>query len=134
MKDGLGEDEANKLTGKRFQIINGWRPVGSSPIVNMPLTICDYKSLNLKNDVHSSAILGSLVTGSLYMISHNEQDLQNWYYMSPMTSNELFVFKIFDSNPNVAQFGAHTAFTNDDTPLTDLEQRSIELRCLIIYD
>ncbi len=46
----------------------------------------------------------------------------------------MFVFKIFDTNPNVAQFGAHTAFINENAPSSDTEQCSVEMRCLVFYD
>jgi hypothetical protein len=46
----------------------------------------------------------------------------------------MFVFKIFDSNPNVARFGAHTAFINENAPSTNTEQCSVEMRCLVFYD
>jgi hypothetical protein len=51
-----------------------------------------------------------------------------------MRSDEMFVFKIFDSNPDVARFGAHTGFINEHVPPTDLQQKSIEMRCLVLYD
>lgn len=134
MKDIVGEEESKNVAKKRFQIINVWRPLGSNPVVNIPLTICDYQSLDPTNDVHESSIHGSVITGSLYMISYNGPDTQKWYYMSEMKSNEMFLFKIFDSNSNVARYGAHTAFINEKATATDTEQCSIELRCLVIYD
>jgi hypothetical protein len=130
----LGEEEAQKLMKNRFQIINVWKPLGPNPIVNTPLTICDYQSLDVKNDVHLSKIRGSESTVSLYIISQNIKNTQKWYYLSNMRSNEMFMFKIFDSNPNVAQFGAHTAFIDDNVPSTNTEQCSIEIRCLVFYD
>jgi hypothetical protein len=46
----------------------------------------------------------------------------------------MFVFKIFDSKPDVAQFAFHTAFINENEPIPNVEQTSIEIRCLIFYD
>ncbi|CAF1099217.1 unnamed protein product [Rotaria sordida] len=94
----LGEEEANKVMQNRFQIINIWRPLGPNPIINTPLTICDYCSLDPHNDVHAGTV-----------------------YNSPNESD-------------VAQFGAHTAFKNENVPLMNVEQISIELRCLVLYD
>ncbi len=51
-----------------------------------------------------------------------------------MRSNEMFVFKIFDSNTNVAQFDAHTAFINENVPATNTEQCTVEMHCLVFYD
>jgi hypothetical protein len=130
----LGEEEAQKLMNNRFQIINVWKPFGPNPIVNTPLTICDYQSLDVKNDIHLSEVRGSESTVSIYVVSQNIKNTQKWYYVSNMKSNEMFVFKIFDSNTNVAQFGAHTAFSNTNAPSTNTEQCSIEMRCLVFYD
>jgi hypothetical protein len=134
VKEILGEEEATKVLKNRFQIINVWRPLGPNPIINTPLTICDYQSLDLKNDIHLSEARGSKSTLSLYVISHNTEDTQKWYYLSNMRSNEMFIFKIFDSNSDLVQFGAHTAFTNDYAPPTNGKQCSIEMRCLVFYD
>ncbi|CAF1174296.1 unnamed protein product [Adineta steineri] len=134
VKEILGEEEGNKVMEKRFQIFNIWRPLGPNPIMNTPLTICDYRSLDLDHDLHVSEVRGTTATISLYMISHNSQDAQKWYYLSEMRSNEMFILKIFDSNPDVAQFSAHTAFTNENVPAMNIEQHSIEIRCLVFYD
>ncbi|CAF1208337.1 unnamed protein product [Rotaria sp. Silwood1] len=134
VKQMLGEEVATRVMQKRCQIINVWRPLGPNPIMNTPLTICDYRSLDLDNDLHVSEIRNSLVTIALYIISHNSQDAQKWYYLSNMRSNEMFVFKIFDSKPDVAQFGAHTAFINESVLSTNIQQCSIEVRCLVLYD
>jgi type IV secretory pathway VirB4 component len=130
----LGEEEGQKLMKNRFQIINIWKPLGQNPIVNNPLTICDYQSIDVNNDIHSSEVIASENTISLYMISQKMENTQKWYYLSNMKSNEMLMIKIFDSDPNVAQFGAHTAFINEDVPSADTEQCSVEIRCLVFYD
>jgi hypothetical protein len=130
----LGEEEAQKLMKNRFQSINVWKPFGPNPIVNTPLAFCDYQSIDVKNDIHSSEVIGSKNSVSLYIVSRSKEDTQKWYYLSNMRSNEMFVFKIFDSNTNVAQFAVHTAFINENVPSTNTEQCSIELRCLVFYD
>jgi hypothetical protein len=68
------------------------------------------------------------------MIAHNSKDAQRWYYLSEMKSDEMIILKICDSNPDVAQFGAYTAFINESVPSMDIEQHSIEMRCLVFYD
>ncbi|UJR12460.1 hypothetical protein I4U23_016636 [Adineta vaga] len=134
LKEVIGEEESIKQMQKRFQIINVWRPLGSNPIINTPLTICDYRSLDLENDIHVSEVRGTAATVSIYTISHNIQSAQKWYYLSEMRSNEMFIFKIFDSKLGVAQFGAHTAFVHESVSSMVAEQDSIEMRCLVLYD
>lgn len=133
-KQVLGEEEVMKVAKKRFQIINIWRPLGPNPVVNMPLTICDYRTIDINHDVHSINSVGSQISMQSYMISKNANDQHRWNYLRNMTSNEMFIFKIFDSNETVARFGAHTAFVDDNASPSDLQQTSIEMRALIIYD
>jgi hypothetical protein len=134
LKEVLGEEEAKTLMQNRFQLINIWRPIGPSAITKNSLTLCDYRSLDLQNDIHLTEIQGSNITLSVYTISHNAQNAQKWYYMSEMRSDEMLVFKIFDSDPSVAQFCAHTGFINDHVPVNDVQQTSLEARCFVFYD
>ena len=135
VKEVLGDEEAEKVLHNHFQIINVWKPLGPNPIVNTPLTICDYQTLDINHDIHVSEVRGSNNSVAIYIVSNHAKDNQKWYYTSNMKSDEMFVFKIFDSNPNVAQFGAHTAFINDSmTAKSNLQQCSVELRCLVFYD
>ncbi|CAF5119132.1 unnamed protein product [Rotaria magnacalcarata] len=41
LKQSLGDEEAEKATKNRFQIINIRRPLGSEVIRNKPLTVCE---------------------------------------------------------------------------------------------
>lgn len=130
----LGEEKGGKMMQNRFQVINVWRPIGPNTIINIPLSICDYRSLDPDNDIHVTELRGTCNYRSSYRISRNARDAQKWYYLSEMRSDEMFVFKVFDSNPNVARFGAHTGFINKHVSATDLQQKSIEIRCLVFYD
>ncbi|CAF1434835.1 unnamed protein product [Adineta steineri] len=135
VKEILGEEQMNKCMQYRYQFINIWRPIGPNVITKHPLTICDYRSLNLDKDIHSAENRRSSFSAtSSYLISHNPDNTQKWYYLSEMKSNEMFIFKTFDSNFNVARFCAHTGFTNDYVPTPELQQASIETRCLVLYD
>ncbi|CAF0759964.1 unnamed protein product [Adineta steineri] len=130
----LGEEEAKKAMHRRFQMINIWRPIGPNPVMNIPLALCDYRSVDVDKDMHVVQHRGTPNSLSGYAVSHNAQGAQKWYYLSQMRSDEMFVFKIFDSKPDVAQFGAHAAFINKHVPPTNVEQKSIEVRCLVFYD
>ena len=109
--------------------------IDANPIINKSLTICDYSSIDVNRDVHPLTIHRSDHSATAYTISHNPQDVHKWYYLSEMRSDEMFIFKNFDSKPDVAQFAVHTAFNNNDIASTsNLEQKSLELRCFIFYD
>jgi hypothetical protein len=130
----LGKEEGERVMQNRFQIINIWRPLGSNPITQKPLTICDYRSVDVEKDVHPLNVRGADYHGASYIMSRNSQDAHIWYYLSNMGSDEMFVFKIYDSKPDVAQFAFHTAFINENEPIPNVEQTSLEIRCLIFYD
>jgi hypothetical protein len=130
----LGKEEAKKAMQNRFQMLNIWRPVGPNPILNIPLALCDYRSVDLDKDMHVIVYRGTPNSPSGYQVSYNAKDTQKWYYLSQMRSDEMFVFKIYDSKPDVAAFGVHGAFINKHVLPTDIEQKSIELRCLAFYD
>ncbi|CAF1210543.1 unnamed protein product [Rotaria sordida] len=130
----LNKEEAERAMKNRIQIINIWRPLGQNPITEKPLAICDYQSVDVDKDVHPISIRGSDYHPTSYIMSRNYQDKHIWYYLSQMKSDEMFLFKIFDSKYNVAQFAFHTAFINQNAPTSNNKQKSLEIRCLIFYD
>ncbi|CAF0866866.1 unnamed protein product [Adineta ricciae] len=71
-----GEEEAELVLQKRFQIINVWRPIGSNAIINNLLTICDYQIFDLNNDLHHADVRRSMVTKSSYLVSYNPRNAQ----------------------------------------------------------
>ncbi|CAF3508865.1 unnamed protein product [Rotaria sp. Silwood1] len=134
VKEILGEEEADNVMQNRYQAINVWRPFGPNAIIDKPLAICDYRSIDVEKDVHLIELRGSINTSTAYTITRSTQDTHVWYYLSQMRSNEMFIFKIFDSKSDVAQFAFHTAFINENVLPSNVEQKSIELRCFVFYD
>ena len=134
VEEELGKEEGEKAKKTRMQAINIWRPLGPNPIIDEPLAICDYRSIDIDRDVHQFTYRGLDKLYTAYTMSHNDQDAHVWYYMSQMRSNEMFIFKIFDSKSAVAQFAFHTAFKNGNGLTPNKEQKSLELRCLILYN
>ena len=134
LEETMSKEESEKAMQHRFQVINVWRPIGPNPITQKPLTVCDYWSVDQKKDVHPLTLRGCEHNSSALIMSRNPQDAHTWYYINQMQSNEMFAFKIFDNQPDVAQLGFHTAFVKKDVPIPDVEQKSLEVRCLIFYD
>jgi hypothetical protein len=130
----LDKEEIEKAMQNRIQVINIWRPLGPNPITQKPLTICDYSSIDIEKDVHPLAIPEGVHHSTARTISRNAQDAHRWYYLSRMRSNEMFVFKMFDSKPNVAQFAFHTGFINTNEPTPDEKEKSLEIRSVIFYN
>jgi hypothetical protein len=130
----LNKEDTAKAMQHRIQVINIWRPFGANAITQKPLTICDYRSIDLDKDVHPLEIREAVYHRTARIMSCNAEDAHTWYYLSEMQSNEMFVFKMFDSKPDVAQFAFHTAFINKNAPISNEDQKSLEIRCLIFYD
>ena len=130
----LGDEKAKEIMKHRYAAFNIWRPLGSNPIVDKPLAICDYRSIDAEKDIHPLEVRGSTNTSTARTISPNVQDTHRWYYLSEMRSNEMFIFKMFDSKVDVAHYAFNTASINKDVLLSNMEQRSIEMRCLVSYD
>lgn len=130
----LGKEELERLMQNRIQVINVWRPLGSESITQKPLAICDYLSVDLDKDVHQFLVRGGKLHTTGLILSRNAQDAHIWYYLSHMRSDEMFVFKMADTKPDVAQFAYHTGFINENEPTPNVEQTSLEVRCLIFYD
>jgi hypothetical protein len=133
LEEQLGKEGSEKAEKNRIQAINIWRPLGTNPITDNPLTICDYFSVDVDKDIHQYTLRGTY-TSTGYITSRNDQDAHIWYYLSQMRSDEIFMLKIFDSKPNVAQFAFHTAFKNGNESTLNKEQKSVELRYLVFYD
>ena len=111
-----------------------WRSLGNDPITNKPLVICDYQSIDIDKDLRPLLVRRALHNYSAYTLSLNQKDAHQWYYLSQMRSDETFIFKMYDSQPDVAQFAFHTAVTIPDAPISNNNQRSLEIRCLVFYN
>lgn len=130
----LGKEDADKAMKNRVQVINIWRPLGTHPITQKPLTICDYQSINSDKDVHPYTVSGAKLHRAGLLMSRNTDDAHKWYYLSRMQSHQMFVFKMADTKSDVARFACHTAFNNENEPMPNEKQISVEVRCLVLYD
>jgi len=153
----LPEEEADRMTKKRWAIVNVWQPFGKK-VTRDPLAFCDFRSLD-ENDFRTVvANLPPPGAGDYANVSKNmtlqkqryEYNLngekapryevtnlaynpeQKWYYASEQKPDEAWVFKIFDSKTDGrARCAVHSSF-----PLTgqddDSEARtSVEIRCFV---
>ncbi|KAF8333797.1 hypothetical protein F5887DRAFT_992612 [Amanita rubescens] len=129
----LPPDEAPELLKRRFQIINVWRPIGA-PALELPLALCDFRSVDPKNDVFPVALVYPDREGETLSVKHSPN--HKWKYVRGMTPNEVVLIKCFDSvqDGSVAIFTPHTAFQDPATPEDAPRRQSIEVRALVFYD
>ncbi|KAJ3529184.1 hypothetical protein NMY22_g9102 [Coprinellus aureogranulatus] len=108
-------DEAPELLKKRFQIINLWRPI-SHTALDWPLALCDYYSVDVKQDTQPITLAYPDRNGEVYGIKYNPNF--QWKYLRGMTPDEAILIKCYDSiqDGSVAVFTPHTAFADPTTP------------------
>jgi len=127
----LPASEAPALLTKRFQIINLWRPI-KHRADDRPLTLCDFRSINYKEDLVPTTLKYPTHEGETFSVKYNEN--HRWGYLKGMTPEEIVLIKCFDSDTNVATLTPHTSFEDPTTPKDAPLRESIELRALVFYD
>ena len=75
-------EEVPALLDRRFQRINVWRPI-YHPAYDCPLTLCDYRSINLEQDVFPADLEYPASTDEMLVMKHNEK--QQWKYVFGLT-------------------------------------------------
>nr|GAT53111.1 predicted protein [Mycena chlorophos] len=123
--------EMPTLLGKRFQILNLWRPI-HHPAHDWPLALCDFRSFDPQD-----LLLVSLVypdrAGETYGVKYNPA--QRWVHFSGLEPEDAILIKCYDSlqDGSTALYGPHTAFCDPRTPVDAPLRESIELRALVFY-
>ncbi|PYI00851.1 hypothetical protein BO78DRAFT_380224 [Aspergillus sclerotiicarbonarius CBS 121057] len=117
--------ELATLKKGRVLVINVWRPL--KKIRKDPLAVCDWSSVDLKNDWITTRMIFPHGWNELGHLSHGDQ--QRWHYLSGQTPEEPLIFKQFDSaeTGNGGMTVPHTAF--EDMETVECEPRlSIEIK------
>jgi len=129
----LPPSDAPSLLEHRFQIINLWRPISHSAL-DWPLGLCDFRSVDTKDDVFPIALVYPDREGEILGVKYNPN--HNWKYLHGMKPDEIVLIKCFDSveDGSVALFTPHTGFQDPTTPEGTPLRESIELRALVFYD
>lgn len=71
-----------------------WRPL-TGPTYDWPLAVCDYTSLNTSEDLIASDNVYTHTIAETYNVLFQKR--HRWYYVNGMCSDEVLVFKAFDS-------------------------------------
>jgi len=130
VRDLMGA-EAEELLKHRYAEINLWRPI-RGPLLRSPLALCDAQTLAQENLVASDLRYPDR-TGETYAVTYNPA--QRWYYFPKMTADEAILIRCFDSaRSGAAQFSAHGAFEDPNSPDDAPARESIEVRTLVFFD
>jgi hypothetical protein len=127
-------DEAGHWLSRRVVLMNFWRPI--APVFSSPLALCDASTVEA-SDLHPSEVRGGLMDASrpsLYGFNLSYNPAHRWYYVPRMQPDELYAFKLYDSEPGVPQWTGHTAIIDPDTPPGAPARQSMEIRTISFID
>jgi len=126
----LGPEEAERRLKHRFAFFNLWRPI-VGPVLSVPLTICDARTMTPADWVVADLVYTDRV-GEIYNVAHSPG--QRWCYFPRMTTDEVLLFKCFDSaTHDRARFTAYTAFDDPATWPGAPPRESIETRVVAFF-
>ncbi|HYD14424.1 MAG TPA: CmcJ/NvfI family oxidoreductase [Allosphingosinicella sp.] len=117
------------LEGRRFAIINLWRPIGRA-VEKSPLALADARSIAPGDWVETDLVYRDRV-GETYALGYSAGQL--WYWFPRLAPDEAILIKGFDSAPDVARFTPHSAFDDPAARADAPARESIEVRALVIY-
>lgn len=124
------------LKGKRrYAHYNLWR-VLSPPPQDVPLTLCDARSLSAQDLVPADAVFD--VKGQPdwgfegFVVRYNPK--HRWVYYSGMHKDEALIFKTYDSDPAQPCHCPHSAFDDPTCPADVPPRMSIEIRAIAYFD
>jgi hypothetical protein len=116
---------------KRFVAINVWRPI-RGPVVDSPLAICDASSV-ADADLRKADLIYPDRTGEINYVAYNPA--HRWYYVREMATDQVWIFKNFDSGGHGgAKFTPHTAFADRPPDLACAARESIEFRAFALFE
>jgi hypothetical protein len=121
-------DEADYWFRKRVVLMNFWRPI--TTVYRTPLALCDASTV-VADDMHASEVRGGLddpTRPPLYGFNLSYNPAHRWFFVHQMRPDEMFAFKLYDSDASQPQWTGHTAFTDPDTSPDAPPRQSMELR------
>ena len=115
--------------GQRFIGFNVWR-VLSEPPQDIPLTVCDARTVSPEDLVPGDAVFDAPdapeFSFEAFLVRYNPNHC--WSYFSNMNTEEVLIFKAYDSDPNQPQRVPHVAFDDPSCSPGVPPRASIEVR------
>ncbi|HTV78757.1 MAG TPA: CmcJ/NvfI family oxidoreductase [Steroidobacteraceae bacterium] len=122
--------QADYWFSRRVVLMNLWRPI--STVQRTPLALCDAATVQAE-DLHDSEIRGGLDDPNrppLYGYNLSYSQRHRWYYTSRMQPDELYAFKLYDSDAGQPRWTGHTAIDDPETAADAPPRESIEIRTI----
>lgn len=114
---------------RRIAVLNVWRPI-VGPLRDCPLALCDASSVE-KQDLLPATLVYPDRRGEIYYVKYNSS--HRWWYFSDMQSDEVWVFKNYDSaTDGRSRFAPHTAFVETEEAV--IPRESVEFRTFVVFD
>jgi hypothetical protein len=132
----LGNEEAERWLTKRWAIVNVWRPVGDV-VRQWPLALVDARTVVRARDTVPIYTRNNYKS-HFSALKYSPQ--LRFYYVSNLAPDEALVFVDYDSAGSEVDgrsnsLGiAHGAFEDHNAPKIVPKRRSIEVRCLVLYE
>lgn len=124
-------------SGRRWQIINLWRPIRT--IYKDPLAVAAAHSIPEGDLIEAKVIYTKqpppLNENRTWTILPNEK--HEWYYKNEQKSDEVLLIKCFDSKveEGLARRAPHCAFKDPEREGNEFADReSVEIRAVLVYD
>jgi len=120
-------EQASRLLESRYEVINVWRPI-HGPVQESPLAICEAASIRQQDVIPTQ----EGVKHEVYLFNFNS--CHRWFYFPLMQTDEVLLFKCFDSvYDGRARLTAHTAFDDPTSPPDARPRESIEVRTMAFF-
>lgn len=130
----LVPERMEEFAGKRIMNVNVWR--GTIPVENMPLAVCDARSVEKSDFLRVS--LGKPEGGfrddmpAGLNMAFNPRHA--WYYYPDMQPDEALVFRLFDSANSDWKMAGHTAVVDPTSQPGSPQRQSFEVRTIAVFE
>ncbi|PQE06497.1 hypothetical protein CJF32_00002342 [Rutstroemia sp. NJR-2017a WRK4] len=131
-------DDAEYLLGGRTRVIKQrsqkliswnsvWLPL-RHVVTDWPLALCDGRTVSLQDDlIETDTVRRNYQGANMYMIHRDEH---RWYFLRGQGTDEVLIFKQFDTNDTEAGVCPHVSFKLKNSPENSSPRESIEMRIL----
>ena len=139
----LGEEGRAGMPYRRYMAVNIWRAL-SPPPQDRPLAICDATSVATQSGVPNALVQVTTMPAREEMLSEPPEGSRNgflfhfdpahrWYYYPDMTTDEVVLFKLYDSLETGPWRCPHVSFA--DPSVKDAPPReSYEIRSFVYFE